>query len=82
MTHVTTFGRSLGIMSTARPELPYPCISKTKSRVKNSQRGKLCDYKVSRVLNVYVTYKMYYMYFAASKLTICDRSKGSIYMYK
>ena len=49
MTHVTTFGRSLGIMSTARPELPYPCISKTKSRVKKFQRGKLCDYKVSRV---------------------------------
>ena len=38
-----------GGMSTARPELPYPCISKEKSWVKTFQRGKLCDDEVSHV---------------------------------
>ena len=37
--HVT-FGGSDGIMSTARPELPYPCVSQAKSRDKTSRRGK------------------------------------------
>ena len=33
-----TFGGSGGIMSTARPGLPYPCNSQTKSRVETSGR--------------------------------------------
>ena len=37
--HVT-FGGSGGIMSTARPELPYPCSSQAKSRNETSRRGK------------------------------------------
>ena len=37
--HVT-FGGSGGIMSTARPELPYPCVSQVKSRDETSRRGK------------------------------------------
>ena len=37
--HVT-FGGSAGIMSTARPELPYPCVSQAKSRDETSRRGK------------------------------------------
>ena len=37
--HVT-FGGSGGIRSTARPELPYPCVSQAKSRVETSRRGK------------------------------------------
>ena len=37
--HVT-FGGSGGIRSTARPELPYPCDSQTKSRYETSRRGK------------------------------------------
>ena len=37
--HVT-FGVSGGIMSTARPELPYPCVSQAKSRDETSRRGK------------------------------------------
>ena len=36
--HVT-FGGSGGIMSTARPELPYPCVSQAKSRDETSRRG-------------------------------------------
>ena len=36
--HVT-FGGSCGIMSTARPELPYPCVSQAKSREESSRRG-------------------------------------------
>ena len=36
--HVT-FGGSGGIMTTARPELPYPCNSQAKSRDETSQRG-------------------------------------------
>ena len=31
-----TFGSSSGIVSADRPELPYPCISKAKSRVGTS----------------------------------------------
>ena len=37
--HVT-FGGSGGIMTTARPELPYPCNSQAKSRDETSRRGK------------------------------------------
>ena len=37
--HVT-FGGSGGIMSTARPKLPYPCVSQAKSRDETSRRGK------------------------------------------
>ena len=37
--HVT-FGGSGGIRSTARPELPYLCVSQAKSRVETSRRGK------------------------------------------
>ena len=35
--HVT-FGGSGGIRSTARPELPYPCVSQAKSRDETSRR--------------------------------------------
>ena len=35
-----TFGGSGGIRSTARPELPYPCVSQAKSRDETSRRGK------------------------------------------
>ena len=35
-----TFGGSGGIMTTARPELPYPCVSQAKSRDETSRRGK------------------------------------------
>ena len=37
--HVT-FGGSGGIRSTARPELPYQCVSQAKSRDETSRRGK------------------------------------------
>ena len=37
--HVT-FGGSGGIRSTARPELPYPCVSQAKSRLETSRREK------------------------------------------
>ena len=37
--HVTFGGRG-GIMTTARPELPYPCVSLAKSRDETSRRGK------------------------------------------
>ena len=37
--HVT-FGGSGGIRSTARPELPYPCVSQAKSRDETSRRGR------------------------------------------
>ena len=48
-------------MSTARPELPcqfMTFIPKAKLRVNTSQRGKLCNYIVSSVYNIGVTYKM------------------------
>ena len=35
-----TFGGSGGIMTTARPELPYPCNSQARSRDETSRRGK------------------------------------------
>ena len=35
-----TFGGSGGIMTTARPELPYPCNSQVKCRDETSLRGK------------------------------------------
>ena len=38
--HVTSFGGSGGIMTTARPEFPYPCVSQAKSRDETSRRGK------------------------------------------
>ena len=34
------FGGSGGIRSTARPELPYPCVTQAKSRDETSRRGK------------------------------------------
>ena len=34
-----TFGGSGGIMTTARPELPYPCSSQAKAREESSRRG-------------------------------------------
>ena len=37
--HVT-FGGSSGIMTTARPELPYPCVSQAKSRDETFRSGK------------------------------------------
>ena len=37
--HVT-FGGSGGIRSTARRELPYPCVSQARSQDKTSRRGK------------------------------------------
>ena len=37
--HVS-FGGSGGIKSTARPELPNPCVSQAKSRDETSRRGK------------------------------------------
>ena len=40
MTAHVTFGGSGGIRSTARPELPYPCVSQAKSRDETSRRGK------------------------------------------
>ena len=46
--HVT-FGGSGGIRSTARPELPYPCVSQAKSRDETSRRGKQCDGAESRI---------------------------------
>ena len=39
LAHVA-FGGSGGIMTTARPELPYPCVSQAKSRDETSRRGK------------------------------------------
>ena len=44
-----TFGGSVGIMSTARPELPYRCNSQTKSQDGTSRRSKKCDGAQSRV---------------------------------
>ena len=44
-----TFGGSGGIMSTARPELPYSCNSQAKSRDETSRRRKLCDGNRSRI---------------------------------
>ena len=35
-----TFGGSGGIMTTARPGLPYPCSPQAKTRDESSQRGK------------------------------------------
>ena len=37
--HVT-FGGNGGIITTARPELPYPCVSQAKSWDETSRRGK------------------------------------------
>ena len=38
-----TFGGSVGILSTARPELPYRCSSQTKFQDETSRRMKECD---------------------------------------
>ena len=35
-----TFGGSGGIMTTARPGLPYPCNPQAKTRDESSRRGK------------------------------------------
>ena len=35
-----TFGGSDGIMTTARPGLPYPCSPQAKTRGESSRRGK------------------------------------------
>ena len=35
-----TFGGSGGIMTTARPGLPYPCSPQAKTRDESSRRGK------------------------------------------
>ena len=43
--HVT-FRGSGGIMSTARPELPYPCNSRAKYRDETSWRRKSCNVTV------------------------------------
>ena len=40
--HVT-FGGSGGIMTTARPELPYPRTSQAKFRDETSRSGEYCD---------------------------------------
>ena len=42
MTRASVFGGSLGIMSNARPELPYQCVSKAKSQVKFFSEGEGC----------------------------------------
>ena len=44
-------------MSTARPELPYPCVSQAKSRDEISRRGKKCD-GVESDINRYANYKL------------------------
>ena len=36
-----TFGGSGGMMTTARTELPYPCVSQAKSRGETSRRGRV-----------------------------------------
>ena len=54
--HVTFCG-SGGIRSTARPELPYPCVSVAKSRVETSRRGEKCD-GVESDINRYANYKL------------------------
>ena len=38
-----TFGGSGVIMTTARPELPYPCVSQAKTRGESSRSWKQCD---------------------------------------
>ena len=38
-----TFGGSGGIMTSAGPELPYPCSSQVKTLSESSLWGKLCD---------------------------------------
>ena len=65
-------------MSTARPEIPYPCVYKAKWQVNTYLRGRLCDHIVSLVLYI-LTYNMYYVDYATSNITIRDRSKGSMY---
>ena len=39
MTRASVFGGSLGIMSNARPELPYLCVSMAKLQVKLFSEG-------------------------------------------
>ena len=56
-------------MSTARPELPYPCVSQAKSRDETSRRGKKCDGAESRIqIDMQITNSV-----------VCDTSKGCIY---
>ena len=35
-----TFSGSVGMMTTAKTELPYPCVSQAKTRDESSRRGK------------------------------------------
>ena len=51
------FGGSGGIRSTARPELPYPCVSQAKSRDETSRRGKYYD-GVESDINRYANYEL------------------------
>ena len=46
-----TFGGSGGIMSTARPALPYPCTCNSKAKFgdETSRSGKYCDGVQSRI---------------------------------
>ena len=46
---LVTSGGSGGIRSTARPGLPYPCVSQAKSRDETSRRGMYCDGAESRI---------------------------------
>ena len=57
MLKITTFGGSGGITTTARTELPYPCVSQAKSRDETSRRGKQCD-GVESDINRYANYKL------------------------
>ena len=66
------FGGSVGIMSAARPKFQI--------MERDFSEGKLCDNVVSGVYYICVTHKMYYMHYATSNLTICDKSKASIYI--
>ena len=54
--HVT-FGGSGGIMTTARPELPYPCVSQAKSRARLSGGGSNVTLQ-STDINRYANYKL------------------------
>ena len=51
------FGCSGGIMTTARPELPYPCVSQAKPRDETSRRGSNVTLR-STDINRYANYKL------------------------
>ena len=52
------FGGSGGIMSTASPELPYPCVSQAKSRDETSRRGSNVTARSHKDINRYANYKL------------------------